>query len=96
LMSYGPDLTESFERAADLVGRIFKGWPASRPAVRAADALPLRAQPEDRQGHGPYRPADGARAGGRGDRMKEGLVRRTSPILAQTRTDSLLKPISGP
>ena len=25
LMSYGPDLKESFERAADLVGRIFKG-----------------------------------------------------------------------
>jgi putative ABC transport system substrate-binding protein len=25
LMSYGPDLTESFERAADLVARIFKG-----------------------------------------------------------------------
>jgi putative ABC transport system substrate-binding protein len=29
LMSYGPDLTESFERTADLVGRIFKG---ARPA----------------------------------------------------------------
>jgi len=29
LMSYGPDLTESFERAAALVGRIFKG---ARPA----------------------------------------------------------------
>ena len=25
LMSYGPDLKESFERAADLVARIFKG-----------------------------------------------------------------------
>ena len=25
LLSYGPDLKESFERAADLVGRIFKG-----------------------------------------------------------------------
>jgi putative ABC transport system substrate-binding protein len=29
LMSYGPDLKESFERAADLVSRIFKG---ARPA----------------------------------------------------------------
>ena len=29
LMSYGPDLKESFERAADLVARIFKG---ARPA----------------------------------------------------------------
>jgi ABC-type uncharacterized transport system substrate-binding protein len=29
LMSYGPDLQESFERAADLVARIFKG---ARPA----------------------------------------------------------------
>lgn len=32
LMSYGPDLTESFERAAALVGRIFKGAkPADLP-----------------------------------------------------------------
>jgi putative ABC transport system substrate-binding protein len=29
LMSYGPDLKESFERAADLAARIFKG---ARPA----------------------------------------------------------------
>jgi putative ABC transport system substrate-binding protein len=29
LMSYGPDLNESFDRAADLVTRIFKG---ARPA----------------------------------------------------------------
>jgi len=32
LMSYGPDIKESFERAADLVGRIFKGAsPAELP-----------------------------------------------------------------
>ena len=32
LMSYGPDISESFERAADLVARIFKGaQPADLP-----------------------------------------------------------------
>jgi len=53
LMSYGPDLTESFERASALVDRIFKGCQARRSAFRAADPLPLRDQSEDRKEHWP-------------------------------------------
>jgi hypothetical protein len=42
-MSYGTDPGESFERAAALVARILRRE-ARRPAVRAADALSVRAQ----------------------------------------------------
>ena len=52
LMSYGPDLKESFERAADLVDRIFKGArPADLPFEQPT-RYPFIDQSQDRQGDG--------------------------------------------
>ncbi len=47
LMSYGPDLTESFERAAAMVARSLRGREAGRSAVRAADDVSVRDQSEE-------------------------------------------------
>ena len=48
-MSYGPDLKESFERAGDLVARIFKGArPADLPFEQPT-RYPFVDQSEDRQ-----------------------------------------------
>ena len=74
LMSYGSDLQESFERAAYLVDRILQGRVAGRSAVRAADALSVRDQPEDRKIDRPRNSADAAGACRRGGRMSERLA----------------------
>ena len=70
LMSYGPDLTESFERAAALVDRIFKGAkPADLPfeqPTRYLFVLNLKTAKSIGLGNS----ADPARARRRGDRVK--------------------------
>jgi hypothetical protein len=70
LMSYGPDLRESFERAASMVDRIFKGAMPRRSPVRTTDALFVRAQPQDCEIDQSRNSTDGAGAGRRGGRMR--------------------------
>src|SRR5436190_21322396 len=69
LMSYGADLTESFERAGAPGRPHLQGRQSGRAAVRATDPLPLRRQPEDREGDGPRAAAQSGGAGRRGDRI---------------------------
>ena len=52
LMSYGADQRELLDRAARHGRSHLQGCKARRHSVRAANALPVRAQPEDRQGDG--------------------------------------------
>ena len=63
-LSYGPDLADSYRRAATYLDKIFRGADAGRPARRAAHQVRVRRQPQDREGPRPHDPARGARAGG--------------------------------
>ena len=69
-MSYGPDLTESFERALGPGRSHLQGRQARRSAVRAADPLSVRDQSEDGKEHRPRYPADAARTRRRSDRVR--------------------------
>jgi putative ABC transport system substrate-binding protein len=79
LMSYGLDLTESFERATALVDRIFKGARPGDLPFEQPDPLPLRAQPQDCQGDRAGDTSPIAGAGRRSDRVTYRTAARDKP-----------------
>jgi hypothetical protein len=50
LMSYGPDVDESLDRAASLIDRMLKGAKPKRSAIRTADPMSACHQPQNSQG----------------------------------------------
>ena len=62
LMSYGPDLKESFERAADLVDRIFKGARPAELPFEQPTRYPFVINLKTAEGHGHRAATDAGRA----------------------------------
>ena len=78
-------------------GRILKGEKPGELPVQQSTKVEMFLKPQDRQGARPYYPAPAARPCRRGDRIAGLLLRRVSPLLAQSgHTDtSAICPLSG-
>ena len=75
LMSYAPNYTDLWRRAADLRRQDFERRQARRPSRRAADEVRVRHQSEDREADRPDDSAERAGAGGQGDQRGAGINR---------------------
>ena len=65
-------------------GRILKGEKPGELPVQQSTKVEMFLKPQDRQGARPYYPAPAARPCRRGDRIAGLLLRRVSPLLAQS------------